>query len=169
MRGIHTREEFAEAVIAPVPDDVRLELIGMVPVREFMPSPRHQVAVEEVRATIRPVPESGCACFLLPDTFLKFPDGSLRRPDLMIFHERPAESSGSALREVPGAVVEILSPGGEVKDLHLGPAHYLAQGVLDVVVIDPEAGRWVHFRRDGVRHGWSGATLTLEMGCTLVT
>ena len=155
-------------MIAPLPGDVRIELIGSTPIWEFMPSPLHQEAIDIVRRSIMPTLNSACACFHLSDAFLRLPDGSLRRPDIAIYCARPAVLSRVVMTEVPGAVLEILSPGGELKDLQLGPPHYLSQGVRDVIVIDPETDTFTHFRTDRIENGRRGECRELAMGCSVV-
>jgi Uma2 family endonuclease len=66
---------------------------------------------------------------------------------------------------MPEAVVEILSPGGQKKDLQVGPPFYLSHGVKDVVVVDPEGDSARHFRSDGERTIPRGTTICLECGC----
>jgi Uma2 family endonuclease len=71
---------------------------------------------------------------------VRFPDGSIRRPDIGVFCERPAATQ-EATRTLPQAVVEIVSPGSDVKDLELSPPSYLRHGVLDVVVMSHARAR----------------------------
>lgn len=151
---------------------VKLEVVEGEFTWEFFPSPLHQDAINEIQFGIwqsRLANRSGCACYTLPDAYIEFPDGSLKRPDLMVFCERPARIGREPLTVVPEAVVEILSPKGEKKDLVVGPRFYLAQGVKDVVVVDPEGGVVHHFRRDGTRQLGRPSTLRLECGCEMTT
>lgn len=69
-------------------------------------------------------------CFTLADTLIRFgdPDRSIKRPDLAIFYEEPADTD-EALKVLPAAVVEVLSLGYEEKDLGVdGAPFYLAKG-----------------------------------------
>lgn len=68
---------------------------------------------------------------------------------------------------VPEAVVEIVSPGYERKDLEIGPTFYLSQGVKDVIVFDPRSNLITHFRRDGVNSSTAPQVFELECGCTV--
>jgi Uma2 family endonuclease len=68
---------------------------------------------------------------------------------------------------VPEAVVEIVSPGSERKDLEVGPPFYLSQGVVDVVVVDPRTSVVLHYRKSGLSRHLSPVNLTLDCGCTL--
>ena len=54
-----------------------------------------------------------------------------------------------------------------MKDLQLGPPSYLSNGVMDVIVINPETSVCTHFRRDGSRTLRRGETIRLEMGCVV--
>lgn len=99
------------------------------------------------------------------DVYVRFPDGSLKRPDISIFRSRPREEE-SAITMLPEAVVEVVSKGYEAKDLELAPRFYLAQGVKDVVVFDPYTLLVLHFRREGTARHVSPAALELECGCS---
>jgi Uma2 family endonuclease len=102
------------------------------------------------------------ACLL--DVYVLFADGSLKRPDISLFCHRPAERD-TAFTSVPKAVIEVLSPGFEAKDLQFGPAFYLSQGVLDVLVFDPLTNTAYHFTSGGVERRSSPTTVHFAMGC----
>ena len=97
--------------------------------------------------------------------YLRFPDGSLKRPDISIFCREPDEQT-TAITLLPEAVIEILSPNYEAKDMSIGVPFYLRSGLKDVLVLDPEANVVHHFRpqHSEVRHS-SPVTLTLACGC----
>jgi len=147
---------------------VRLEMVMGQPTWEMHPSPLHQKTIRRISRSLqsRPNVDSDCGCFDLQDVYIKFPDGSVKRPDLSIFCEEPSATQ-EALTVVPEAVVEIVSPGGELKDLQIGPPFYLAQGVKDVLVFDPRTLVMLHHRRTGLESHLSPVTLELECGCTL--
>ncbi len=96
----------------------------------------------------------------------KFPDTSLKRPDIAVLCDRP---SGPELRHaleiVPEAVIEIVSEGYERKDLELAPSFYLAFGVKDVVIFEPQTRIVYHHRRDGAKRLESPVKITFEYGC----
>ncbi|RYG47760.1 Uma2 family endonuclease [bacterium] len=149
---------------------VKLEVEGSTQRWEFFPSPLHQGVIRRIDRSVRQKPgiaRMGCSCFTLSDFYLQLKDGSLKRPDLAIFCEEP-ELTREALRVIPGAIVEILSPGSQEKDLTTGPPIYLASGVLDVLVVDPEKREVTHIRKDGRLTLPSPVDIELEMGC-LVT
>jgi Uma2 family endonuclease len=100
------------------------------------------------------------------DVYIQFADGSLKRPDISIFREKPVLAE-SALQVVPDVVVEVLSLGTGQKDLEVGPPFCLSLGVLDFVTSDPGSWCVVHFRRDSVRRYTSPVTLQLECGCAI--
>ncbi len=147
---------------------VKLEVVQGEFVWEFFPSPLHQGFVRDLDRSVRPIPgdDRGCGCFTLADAYLQFSDGSLKRPDLMIYRFRPPLTR-EPLTIMPEAVVEILSPRGERKDLQVGPPFYLSNGVKDVLVVDPERRQGHHFRRDGYQPVALGATVRLECGYEL--
>ncbi len=139
-------------LIAADEQGIVLETLGDVAMWHFFPSPLHQSVVQELFQGIRSDTARGgeCECFTLTNAYVQLPDGSLRRPDLMAFCTRP-HLTHEALKVVPEAVFEVMSPGGEMKDLQLGRANYLQNGVKDASVVDPETDVVHHFRRDGSR------------------
>ena len=169
MVGIEAQENPSDVLMQTEIEDVRLEMIGDRGVWEFSPSLEHQETVDEIRATIRGEQRkdgSPCGCHHYADIEIQLPDGSRRRPDIAIFCVRPPRTR-LAVRQVPAAVVEVLSPRGEWKDLELGPPNYLSNGVEDVIVIHPESGLGTWFRRDGQKAVQRGQRLALDCGCVL--
>ncbi|RYG38097.1 Uma2 family endonuclease [bacterium] len=149
---------------------VKLEVEGSTQRWEFFPSPLHQAIIRDIDRAIRPkVRSTGseCDCYTLSDFYLRLRDGSLKRPDLAIYCKKPIVGR-DALDVIPGAVIEILSPGSEEKDLVTGPPLYLSSGVLDVIVVNHEKGEVTHFRQNERRSFSAPAEIELEMGC-LVT
>jgi hypothetical protein len=146
---------------------VRLEVTAGVPTWEASPVRRHQQAIDRIRATITPPPgEGACACVHLADVYIHFPDGSYKRPDISIFCREPDEED-EAITLVPTAVVEVISAGYEVKDITIGPQFYLAQGVADVIVLDPRSMAVTHYRTSGVQRGVSPLPIVTVTGCSL--
>jgi len=147
---------------------VRLEIVGGLPIWEASPARRHQQAVDRIRATIQPLPENSaaCACLHIADVYIRFPDGSLKRPDISLFCREPDEQD-EAITLVPEAVIEVVSAGYETKDLEIGPRFYLTQGVKDVVVFDPYTLLVLHVRKETATRQISPVTLSLECGCSV--
>jgi Uma2 family endonuclease len=147
--------------------DVRLEVVDGLTVWEAFPSFRHQERIFDIQRSIAPVADAGggCGCVHAADILVRFPDGSVKRPDIAIFCNRPREMT-SAVTMLPEAVIEILSPGYEGKDLSVGVPFYLRQQIKDILVLDPENGDVRHFRpgQSEARHT-SPVTLTLACGC----
>ncbi len=149
---------------------IRLEIVAGLPIWEPAPVYKHQKAVDRIRATIQKPPTDSqptaeaCACIHVPDVYITFPDGSLKRPDISIFCREPEEEE-EAITLVPEAVIEVISKGYEAKDLEIGPSFYLAQGVKDVVVFNPYTLVVLHLRRDHVARHVSPVELTLLCGC----
>lgn len=148
---------------------IKLEIVQGMPIWEFLPSPMHTIDSKKIDRSIRPDPSSdvGCECHSLEDVSIRFPDGSIRRPDIAVFCRLP-ERTRTSTTLVPEAVIELVSPGSELKDLQLSPTYYISQGVKDVIVYVPESGVVEHFRRDGHTLHRSPIDLRLECGC-LVT
>ncbi len=136
---------------------------------EASPSPLHQMLIDEIRATIQPVASgdmarSGCGCFHLADVYIRLPDTSLVRPDIAIFCERPPRQR-QALRVVPAAVIEVISPTYEVKDLEDLPPVYLSNGIRDVLVVDSDQQRVTHFQHAGTTVYSTPHTARFACGC----
>ncbi len=150
---------------------IRLEIVAGLPIWEPHPLYRHQKAIDRIRATIQQGTSlrqhSECQCVHISDVYVNFPDGSLKRPDIAIFCQEPAEED-EAIKIVPEAVIEIVSKGYEAKDLEIGPHFYLSQGVKDVVVFDPYTLLVLHVRKDGTSRKISPVDVVLECGCHCV-
>lgn len=87
------------------------------------------------------------------------------RPDVAIFGGEPEEQT-TAITMLPEAVIEIVSPGYEAKDLSIGVLFYLRSGIKDILVFDSETGEIRYFRpgHSEARHQ-TPTTLTLACGC----
>lgn len=147
---------------------IRLEIVGGLPIWEAHPVLKHQRAVDRIRGSIKPpavVAGDGCGCVHFADVYVQFPDGSLKRPDIAVFCREPDEQD-VAVRLVPEAVIEVISRGFEAKDLEIGPNFYLAQGVKDVVVLDPDTLYVLHATRAGAQRLLSPVEIVLACGCT---
>jgi Uma2 family endonuclease len=145
---------------------IKLEITAGIPTWEALPGPRHQKAVLRALMSFERSVGSDCGCFQLPDVYIKFPDGSLKRPDIAVFCEEPPDSD-EALEKIPEAVVEVLSKDSEKKDTEIGAPFYLEQGVKDVVLFDPRVQEVTHRRRDGTSLHKSPVTIELECGCQI--
>jgi hypothetical protein len=148
---------------------VRLEIVGGLPIWEAHPVLRHQRAIDRIRASITAEKAAsedvgGCPCTHVADIYVRFPDGSLLRPDISLFCREPDEED-RAVTLLPEAVIEVVSRGYETKDLEIGPRFYLSHGVKDVIVFDPDTLLVLHVRRDGATRQISPVTLSLECGC----
>jgi len=152
---------------------VKLEITSGIPTWEASPGSRHQLMIDLIRVSIEPLVESGdesderCKCAHLSDVNIRFKDGSLKRPDIAIFCEEPPIQD-EALSLLPRAVVEVISPGYEYKDISLNPQFYLAQGLDDVLIVDPRAGVVTHYRTTEVTTHHAPVTIDLHCGCQCV-
>lgn len=149
---------------------VRLEIVRGLPLWEAHPIMKHQRAIDRIRASIEPrtpAALTGCQCIHVSDVYVRFPDGSLKRPDVAIFCREPDEEE-EAVTLAPEAVIEVISKGFEAKDLEIGPHFYLSQGVKDVVVFDPYTLLVLHVRSDVVARHVSPVAIELQCGCCCV-
>lgn len=150
---------------------VKLLIVGGEHIWEASPSSEHQMTVDEIRATIHPAwngSGTDCGCHHLADTYLWLGEESLVRPDIAIWCRRPPRQR-AALRVIPQAVVEIISPDYAEKDLEKLPPKYLAAGVLDVLVYDPTTGAITWWDQEGgveePQHLTAPQTIRLRCDC----
>jgi len=87
------------------------------------------------------------------------------RPDISVFCREPEEEE-EAIRQVPEAVIEVISKKYEAKDLEISPPVYLANRVKDVVVFNPYTMDVLHFRDGEKRNLKSPVRIELECGCS---
>lgn len=145
---------------------VKLEITRGIPTWEAFPNSRHQKAIFRIQASVETIPgkADGCSCFHLADTYIRFADGSLKRPDIAIFCQEPPDSD-EAIEITPMAVVEVLSKGYELKDTEIGAPFYLEQGVLDVVLFDPRTLDVIHLQKGSEHRYKSQVIIDLQCGC----
>ena len=147
---------------------VRLEIAGNLAIWEASPLYKHQKEVDRIRDSIRKNEMEGnsCNCIDAADVYVQFPDGSLKRPDVSIFCQEPSEEEQEeAIKQVPEAVIEVISKKYEAKDLEISPPIYLANGVKDVIVFNPYTNEVVHFRGGEKREIMSPVEIEFECGC----
>lgn len=145
---------------------IRLEIVNGLAIWEAQPLYRHQKHVERIARGIEPAGGgTECACVHALDVYIEFPNG-LKRPDISIFCREPVESEQDRpLTLIPEAVVEVVSPGYEAKDLEIGPPFFLSQGVKDVIVFDPATLLVLHVRHGHASRAISPVTIELLCGC----
>lgn len=145
---------------------VRLEIVNGLAIWEAQPVYRHQRHVERIARGIEPVDGTqGCGCVHALAVYIEFPNG-LKRPDISILGREPAESEQDRpLRLIPEAVIEVVSPGFEAKDLEVGPPFYLSQGVKDVIVFDPATLLVLHVRQAHASRQIAPVSIDLLCGC----
>jgi Uma2 family endonuclease len=83
-------------------------------------------------------------------------------PEEMIMQ---ADQMNIRLEIVRGIPIEIISEGYEQKDLEIAPDFYLAMGIKDVLIVDPQLRQVYHHRRDGKKRLALPVRLELECGC----
>ena len=145
---------------------VKLEITGGIPTWEAFPGMRHQKTIGRIFISVERLAASECACFQVLDAYIRFPDGSLKRPDIAIFCEEPPDID-EAYPKIPEAVLEVLSEGFEKKDIEIGAPFYLEQGVKDVILFDPRTQEVTHRRRHETKNHNSPVTIKLECGCKI--
>lgn len=145
----------------------RLEFVAGLPVWEVSPAFKHQRTTFRIQNSLRPAAgsETGCACIHAADVLVRFPDGSHKRPDIVIFCREPDEQD-TAVTLLPEAVIEILSKGYEAKDLEVGVPFYRHMGIKDIIVLDPDTNAVLHYQNgQNARELVSPVDITLACGC----
>jgi len=147
---------------------IKLEIVNGLPVWEASPVIRHQIAVDRIRDSIKKAEtdDINCDCFHVADIYVQFPDGSLKRPVISIYCTTPTETD-EAVKEIPDAVIEIISKGYEKKDLEIGVPFYLANGVKDIAVFNPYTNEVLHFHNGEKRELTSPVKIEFECGWQL--
>jgi Uma2 family endonuclease len=146
---------------------IRLERVGGLTVWEAQPVYRHQAAIKRIENSIRAVAgDSGCGCFGISDVSVIFPDGSQKRPDISVFcSEPPEDEQDSAVTLLPDAIIEVISKGFEAKDYDVGVPFYIANGVKDVITLDPRNKEVRHYRGAVIERHVSPVEIVLQCGC----
>lgn len=146
---------------------IRLEIIGKLKIWEASPIYKHQKEIDRIRNSFKKVEKDGniCECIDVADVYVQFPDGSLKRPDISVFCREPEEQE-EAIKQVPEVIIEVISKGYEEKDLELSPPIYLANGVKDVVVLNPYTNEVSHFREGEMLKKTSPVAIEFECGCS---
>ncbi len=136
---------------------------------EASPGIAHQEIVYSVQKSLESLRKSDgdCECYQGSDIEIAFPDGSVKRPDVSVWCRRPDELEGF-VHQVPEAVIEIVSPGYEAKDLVHGPPIYMRNGVHDVIVFDRKKAEVHHWTAKDHQILASPSTIRLSCGCQVV-
>ena len=144
---------------------IKLEYVNGIPVWEASPVIRHQSKTLEIQFSMMSfAKESGCDCIPLADISIRFPDGSLKRPDISVYCAMPPERDTSTT-QIPEAVIEIISKGYEKKDSEISLPFYLAQRIADIALFDPATNRVAHYQEGKLNEYDSPVELTFACGC----
>ncbi|RYG33930.1 Uma2 family endonuclease [bacterium] len=147
---------------------LRLELTDGGITWETFPGFRHQEIIRDILVASNSGrgSEGGCECIQVPDVDIVFPDGTVKRPDPSVWCKRPEELEGF-VHAIPEAVIEIVSPGYEDKDLVFGPPIFLRNGVKDVIVFHRAKAEVHHWSPAGHRIVPSPTVFELACGCQI--
>ncbi|GEM_PF-97397 len=144
---------------------VKLEYVNGISVWEAMPVYRHQRKTLDMQISLLDnAAPNGCGCHPIADVTILFPDGSYKRPDIAVYCTEPADQDRS-VTELPEAVIEIISAGYEKKDTEVSLPFYLAQGIPDIVLFNPETNRVSHYHDGQIEECDSPVKLTFACGC----
>ena len=146
---------------------IRLEYIAGIPVWEARPVYRHQRKTLDMQISLLHAARAdGCGCHPIADVAIRFPDGSIKRPDIAVYCVEPPEAEQNrAVTTLPEAVIEIISSDYEKKDTEISLPFYLAQAIPDIVIFNPETNRVAHYHGGQTDERDSPVELTFACGC----
>lgn len=149
-------------------DHVRLEITAGLPTWEASPSYAHNDLALAIYESIRPTGTAlaECGYYRAFDSYIRFDAQTLRRPDIAIFCTLPPRTR-RALTLLPGAVIEILSPDSAEKD-RLAVPIYLAAGVRDVLLVDPDTQTVAWHTAEQSRTYTLPYLAILQIGCAVI-
>jgi Uma2 family endonuclease len=130
---------------------------------EAFPAYKHQNRIYQIQQSIQRRADASYSH--VSDAYVKFPDGSIKRPDIAIFCRVPDEQDG-AVTLLPEVIIEVIRKHYEDKDLKIGVPFYLSQKIRDVVALDMATSTVTHFRPDQPEQTHtSPVTLLFDCGC----
>ena len=138
---------------------------GVVIVRE-VPLPWHLILIDRIRSLLLSyrVSEQGRIFCVAGGGECKLPIGpyeSERHPDLAVYlTEPPYQNSNAVWSEwIPELVIEVVSPGSEIRDYSEKRDEYLSFGVREYWIVNSDRKEVLVLRR--MRGQWSEQTLTV--------
>jgi len=122
-----------------LPDDVRAELIGGDLYVTPSPRPRHQDAAGRIyQALLAWSDETRAGAVYLGPLDVHLPTGDVVQPDVLFVRAERAAIVGDRVRGCPDLVVEVVSPGGAMRDRIVKRDLYARCGVPAYWIADPE-------------------------------
>ena len=135
-----------------LPEDRRVELIDGVIYDMAAPSESHQLISGELFGQLRDIirkNHGSCRVFAAPlDVQLDKDNKSMVQPDILILCDR-SQANGRGVFGAPDFIIEILSPSTAKKDMLLKLKKYMAAGVREYWIVDPEEQQWAVYLRQG--------------------
>lgn len=132
----HPRSRMPYADYRALPDSVRAEWVDGEVVMTPSPSYRHQQAARRLANILE---RALSELYVVEAVTVVLPSSRERIPDVVAVTREP---EGSRIHETPVLVVEVLSPGSWSEDTARKSPEYLAAGVQQFWVVDPE-NRWI--------------------------
>ena len=123
-----------------LPEEQRVELIDGVIYDMAAPSTFHQFASGEIRSCLNGyILEKDGECIVIQDidTRLEKNDKTILRPDISVVCDRK-KLNKKGIFGAPDLVIEVLSPSTRWIDIHKKREKYLAAGVREYWMVDPE-------------------------------
>lgn len=102
------------------------------------PTPTHEtVSARLIRILMPYVEREGLGLVYFPRAVLQFEDSEVE-PDLMVRQEHEGDSTTWASAPIPSLIVEVFSPSTKRRDQNQKRDLYLAAGVAEYWMVDPE-------------------------------
>ena len=145
---------------------IKLGLVSGIPIWEAFPFFQHQEKTLDIQISLRDQARrsDASACISVADPTIRFPDGSIKRPDISVFCSRPVERK-TVCTQIPEAVIEILNKGYEKKDNEVSLPFYLSWHIPYIALFNPESNRVSHYHDGQVDEYDSQVELTFACGC----
>ena len=142
-QGEYTLEDYYA-----LPDERRVELIDGIIYDMTSPSLLHQLILFEIGYGLRNQADQcpqGCTVFVAPlDVQLDCDDRTMVQPDVLVICGKEKMKSRH-LYGAPDLAIEILSPSTRRKDLFIKGNKYMAAGVREYWVVDPDKRQIIQF------------------------
>ena len=140
---------FTQADYEKLPEGFPAQLIRGELVKEPAPVPYHQALVQDLYERLEQTAGRERVLFSPVDTFLD--EHNVFQPDLLVLPEGARISPGDRRVPLPVLVVEVLSPSTAGKDRREKREEYLAAGVSEVWLVDPDSRSVTLWDRSGSR------------------
>ncbi len=151
-QAIEEEQRYSVADYREWPDDEKWEIIDGV-IYDMSPAPRikHQNIVGNFYVNLKTHPENPCYTGIAP-TDVVLDDYSVVQPDVFIVCDG-GKITEKNIRGAPDLIVEVASPGTEVKDRREKKRLYERSGVKEYLIVFPEREYVERYVLEGRQYG----------------